>query len=278
MIITESFVWINFPKTGSTFAREVFRRLYSLPLLDRGKRRRFHGRWMREELVPETRPRVGERFGQPSPHGRVSQIPESFRGLPVVSALRDPVKRAYSLHSYGDWKKADQFPVPVAEIVAAFPEFPDLSFENYLDYIRHFGRKNCIKVGERLYALGSQSVDFVSFFANSTDPKLCPPSFESWESLADQLARVHFLDVDDLSAKLAAFLQASGFAEKDLEFIVTMPRINESAGLSAERGMPSSIQDGIRESEWLMELYHGKKAVPSASELRLRAQPLRVPH
>lgn len=274
MIITESFIWINFPKTGSTFAREIFRRIYCFSSLNFVKRLRFRDRWMREELLPETRPRVGQRFGAPTPHGRVTQIPAPFRHLPVVSSLRDPVKRAYSFYTYGDWKKHDQLPVPVEQILRALPDFPNLSFEKYLDYVGQFSGRDCIKVGNCRYALGAQSVDFVSFFAESTDSSLDPPAFNSWDSLAAQLARVRFLDVEDLNSQLEKLLLTCLFAREDVRFIASMPRINESADPDIAHDIHPSTQRRIRDAEWLMNLYYRHAGPPAVADLVSLARPL----
>jgi len=275
MIISESFVWINFPKTGSTFAREVFRSLYTVSSFALRKRLRFRGRWMKEQLVSETRPNVGQRFGRPTPHGRVAQIPAEFRHLPVVSAIRDPVERAFSLYTYGDWKKPDQLPVGVEQIREAFPGFPDLSFVDYLDFIRRFRGRNRIAVDGSMYELGAQSVDFVSFFADSENPELNPPAFASWETLAEQLSKVHFLHVEDLNQQLFDYLADLGFPEHYLRFILSMPKINESSdGLAAGKISPE-LREEIERAEWLISLYRsGRGSPPKAAQLREQAHVL----
>jgi hypothetical protein len=272
MIITESFVWINFPKTGSTFAREVFRSMYAVSSFDFGKRLQFRGRWMREELVPETRPNFGQRFGRPTPHGRVAQIPTGFHHLPVVSAIRDPVKRAYSLYTYGDWKKSDQLPATFEEICEAFPAFPDLSFEDYLDFIRRFRGRNKISVGGSTYTLGAQSVDFVSFFARSENQELRLPAFASWETLAQQLAEVRFLHVEDLNHQLFDYLANLGFPKRYLRFILSMRKINESSdGLMAGKISPE-LREDIERAEGLISLYRRRSVPPTAAELHEQAR------
>ncbi len=272
MIITDAFVWINFPKTGSTFAREVLRRLYFFSPLDVRKRVRFRGRWMKEQLLPETRPAVGERFGTPTPHGRVVQIPAEFRDLPVVSALRDPVARAYSLYMYGDWKKHDQLPMPLEEILESFPSFPRLSFEEYLTYIRICRGRDRIKVGDCLYELGTQSVDFLNFFAESIDSSLDPPHFKSWESLSSQLAKFRFLNVSSLNQQLATFLRSVGFSEEDVRFIDLMPKINESSNSCTRDEIRPLVEEQIKKTEWLLDLYQRVGQAPSAADLVSRAR------
>ena len=124
MIITESFVWINYPKTASTFVRNSLKELYEIKPLDFMKAWRFRSRFMKEVMCPELRPGTGERHGTPTPHGTVSQIPLIHKGLPVASAFRDPVDRYISLYNFGDWKSPDQMPESIDKIRETFSSYP----------------------------------------------------------------------------------------------------------------------------------------------------------
>jgi len=146
MIVTESFVWINYPKTASTFTREVLKELYAVRRLNLMKVWRFRSRFIKEVLCPELRPGTGSRHGTPTPHGTISQIPTDHWDLPVASAFRDPIERYVSLYNYGDWKVSDQMPEGIEKIRMRFPSYPDLGLADFIRYITFYYGKTSLRV------------------------------------------------------------------------------------------------------------------------------------
>ena len=106
MIITDSFVFLNYPKTGSTFVREALSELYK-------KKQKKRWPWSRNKRyfemyeAPDVREMSQQRYGNPNPHGTYWQIPERAQHLPVYSVFRDPFRRVPSLYHYADWKKQE---------------------------------------------------------------------------------------------------------------------------------------------------------------------------
>jgi len=81
MIITDDFVMLNFPKTGSSFAREALKRLYA-------------NRNIIELMLPKiTEKRYRDRVDQ---HGTFRQIPLAHKNKPVLSITRNPLSRFQS--------------------------------------------------------------------------------------------------------------------------------------------------------------------------------------
>jgi hypothetical protein len=103
MIITESSVWMNFPKSGSTFVRKALRHLYQTRRRDLLRRFRMRRRSMREIMCPNLgQGHTEERRGRPTPHGVVSQIPPEFTHFPVISSIRNPLATLVFLYTYAD--------------------------------------------------------------------------------------------------------------------------------------------------------------------------------
>ena len=83
MLITKDFVMLNFPKTGTTFTRAVLKQLYGdriEEILGRNP--------MNPHSVPD------------SPHLAVSQIPQRYAKLPIVSIYRNLFDRYVSLWQF----------------------------------------------------------------------------------------------------------------------------------------------------------------------------------
>jgi len=251
MIITESFVWINNPQTASTFVRETLRQLYTIsPADSEEKRKRFQSRWIKEILCPERRPGAGKRTGQPTPHGTVSQIPIQCRHLPVASAIRDSVSRYLSLYNYRDWQKLDQLPAPIEVVLEHFPNFPNLGFEEFVEYSPKFYGTADLMVGDVCFRAGPLSMDFLRFFTVPQESNTAIISFKSWEDLISQIQKTKFLSTANVNKSLHDFLLEFGFHKDDLAFILNKPPSNVS-----EKKVQSIQLDTkmVQDTEWLLE-------------------------
>lgn len=224
MIITDQFVLLNFPKTGSTFARQAIIDLYEARRNSRGLITKLLEKSglkkppvFIELYLPRTEFREGCNSGVDQ-HGRFEQVPEQFRCLPVISIVRDPLKRNISFYEYGWWKT---HPVaPMADIKKDFPTYPDLDFRTYLDYqnfntrYRDTGRV----IGEDV---GNQTVHFIQFFFNN--PR------EAFQKLGDEyiysgaykkdMPDITLLKSEQLNRQLYDFLLSCGFSARELDFI-----------------------------------------------------------
>lgn len=234
MIVTESFVWINYPKSGSTFVRRVLRELYKgyARAAKRGNRgfRLFRKpppeRFFEELRVPELRVhKEAGRAGAPTPHGTVSQIPEPFRHLPVVSSVREPVDRLKSAYVYGDWKREDVLFAPLEELRDRFPAFPDLSFFEFVEMAFAFNSFE-LRVGGTPRLLGPLSADLLKFYLLRPIGPSGEAAFSSWAEVEGGLAPVTFLRQDHLSDDLADSLIRFGHRREDVAFIREKPKAN----------------------------------------------------
>jgi hypothetical protein len=103
MIITPDFVFINNPRTGTTFARKAIRAAYG----EAGK-----GMAVQELILPIAR---GRGQNGTDHHGTFAQIPAEFRDRPVSSGVRNPFTLLVAIYELGLWRPAGQIPDPSGE-------------------------------------------------------------------------------------------------------------------------------------------------------------------
>jgi hypothetical protein len=222
VLVTSRFVVINLPKTGSSFVRQVIKRIYA--------RRRWRwraDRFLKELMLPRTR------YAGVDQHGWVSQIPNAYRHLPIVSVVRNPYERMVSDYDFRWW--ADHPNLPAEELQRRFPHFPDLSFDEFAEFwdVKATQRLN----GENPLGLGFQTVQFVNFFFLNYGRALSSLGDDYVESGAfrEDMADVTFLRQERLRDELAAWLQRFDFSEAEVELCRTYPLVNPTIGGMADR-------------------------------------------
>jgi hypothetical protein len=216
MLITESFVMLNYPKTGSSFAREVIKDLYAdVPC------RWFRKRFCKELILPNIR----HGAGVPDQHGTYSQIPPRYRNREIVSIVRNPYERFLSIFEFRYWVHNPLQPVDV--IRARFPTFPNLTLDEYVDFDEYrFQRINRVPVGP-------QTVQFMQIFGRRFPPLMLGPY--DLRSVLRYLAKVTFLRQENLNQELRQFLHRHGFSDEQTAFIESHARVNVTAEKSADR-------------------------------------------
>ena len=247
MIITDSFVYLNFPKTGSSFVRKVLRELHRkqapVPFWQFWKSQRA----MEEFEAPNLRIAAGPRRGAPTPHGCRWQIPEAASGLPVVSGVRDPFERAWSAYRYADWKKPEALLAPESEIRKIFPNFPELSFPEFLAYQNTFPPRR-LQVGGR--NCGSMTTAFVYFFLEEPPENQGHLSFDTVDEVRNSISEVDFLPCEELNGALAGFLSRFGYSGKELDHVLHRDPVNV-AGKKEIDPEREEVRAQVTESEWL---------------------------
>lgn len=257
MIVTDQFVMLNFPKTGSSFAREVLKRLY-------GKRRSCLRKIAeRLHLAPPTPldlilPKIDEEiaYGASGQHGTKRQIPEEYRDRPVMTIARNPFTRYVSLYRFRWWARFP--PGRVEEIQAAYPGFPDLSFPDYYAMNHRFGGKNRLRDIVPKVELGVHTIQFIQFYFRNPEEVLRNID-EAWieeERYRDELQHITFLHQENLNEELKAFLLGVGIPAAELEFMDLMEHINVTGGDESERHADyyegNDIRDRILRHERLL--------------------------
>ena len=260
MIITDEFIMINLPKTGSTFAvskmfevhgkinKDIVYRIKNL-----GKKKEI-----KELLLPNIK--VETPLKHKDKHGTYSQIPKELLSekRTIMSIIRNPydayVSR-YKYKAYADPSRGDEF---FRIIRKDYPNFPDFSFSEYLQYIQNRGVPKRIKImgGNDLSVdIGVLSLQFIQMYAIDPKKVLDVLDYDFFEKGFHKtyFPDIHFLKNENLSAELYDFLLNKGYKEKYIEFIKSSKKINVSVkdGNHQNYYTPADIKF-IKSKEWFL--------------------------
>jgi hypothetical protein len=238
MVITDQFVVLNMPKTGSTFVRDVLRRVY--------RKQVGQSRWHRilrrlglrkrplfeELMLPNDLLRGREPYR--SQHGTYRQIPLEHRGKAILTVIRHPCDRLVSMYEFRDWARN---PVDNTAARAMFPSFPDLSFPEFVRFLDGFRLPRRLPDGKLNADIGEQTVLFFQFYARDPQTVLGSLTDEYIDSGAyrSDLADVTFLRTEFLNQDLHDYLLRHGFSEADVGFILQEKRIRPPESTRGEQ-------------------------------------------
>lgn len=161
MILTPDFVFLNNPRTGSTFARKAIKTVYALPADLRASWAPAAAEESAQELllpINRGKGRVGRDH-----HGTYSQIPETHRHLPVASAVRNPFSLLVSIYELRLWMTS---PLPSEVVLRELPSFPNLTFEEFLR-LQHISAVHRWELPTDAHGVGPLSAHFLQMFAFS---------------------------------------------------------------------------------------------------------------
>jgi hypothetical protein len=248
MILTDQFVLLNFPRTGSTFAREAVKKLYqrrSGPRILRALPPVRGRATIRELMLPIDRTISASRAKRRSQHGRYGQIPPEYRDRPVVSVMRNPFDLIVSHFEHGFWKAH-----PIADealLRERFPSYPELDFDEYLAMSEELGLADVLKGVPVRADVGPLTIHFIRFFFPDPDSVLrrLTDDFIDRRQFVEELPPVRFLHTEDLRRELRGFLESVGFSSAETELIDSLPKTN-IAGARGGRSWPGYYRDEAR--------------------------------
>lgn len=230
MIITDRFVVLNMPKTGSTFVRTALRELRHAQLARRSPLARLLDRCgiamapkLRELRLPNIRERSGHSTDQ---HGIWGQIPSRHRAKPVVSVVRNPYDRLLSLYGFRWW--VEHPPLDEARLRGLFPTYPELTLEEFLEMRGLELREGWIPHIPLQAEVGPQTVRFIQMFFRDPEAVLRKLDDEYLKSdrFVDDMPEITFLRTENLNGDLHDFLLAQGHDAEEIEFIKTRARVH----------------------------------------------------
>lgn len=254
MLITDRFVMLNFPKTGSSFARSVLKELHKPKGLRKLATRITGGtNGLEERLMVPYRFRPA-RFNYPSQHGVYVQIPEKHRGKVIMSITRDPLERIVSAYEFRHWAKFQE--KHLDSLRKEFPRFPDLTFEEYLDMLYRIDGPASLPA-DITHDIGPFTTQFIRFFA--TDPVRTIHDLRDGMDLAAErdkhFAPVRFLHQENLGHELTEFLMEMGYAPERLRFILDKPKVNTTQRTRSDYLTPKVVEHVLRAERFLYQLF-----------------------
>lgn len=243
MLVTSQFVVLNVPKSGSSFVREVIKSIYKnrdrLHRKRTGMLRTAIDRLRRHDVQAEHRlkelilPNIRLRGRPADQHGTYVQVPGRFRNRAVIAVIRNPYDKLVSDYEFRWWAKYP--PVPRDQLRNIVPNFPDLSFEEYL---RMSECTAAAKLkGRNPLELGNLTIEFVQFFFKNPPEALgrMSDSYVASGQFRRDMAEVIFLRQERLNEDLADVLGRHGFQEEELELCRSHPRVNETVSRDTDR-------------------------------------------
>lgn len=261
MIITDSFVMLNFPKTGSSFTRTVLKRVHEYDTL-RNRIRRTLGLGNDPAMLELMRPVIDRQFpkGIRGQHGTYRQIPEEHRHKQIVSITRNPFDRYISTYLFGWWKSHLQ--ASEEKLRETFPHFPDLSFEEYYYMMNCFGRPNRLRGIEPPIELGIHTIQFIQFYFPAPEHVLSTidDDYVRQKRYLEDMAQVAFLHQENLNEELHQFLLNVGYPQEDIHFIREAGRINVTSREENQRNRdqfytPELVNDVLLKDRLIFEIF-----------------------
>lgn len=274
MIITNTFVMLHFPKTGSSFARAALKRIHKYDTLP--------SRFLRM-LSMETSPSMNELLlpiidkasvrGMRGQHGTYRQIPGEHRHKTVVSVIRNPFDRYVSDFLFGWWKRYP--PANTEQLTEAFPHFPDLSFAEYCRMNNLFGRQDRLGDISPRIELGLSTIQFVQSYFREPENVLgtIDDDYIKQRRYRADMGQVVFLHQENLREELYQFLLSVGYPEEKSRFILEAKKVNVTPRTGDQLQIEGFytqelVEDILKKDRLLFELFpEYRTAGPRAEHL-----------
>lgn len=226
MLITDQFVIINYPKTGTTFMRSVLTSIHK-------RKDTFPKKLMRKlglSHPPMRKLVLPKLYGDYPPsfkdqHCVYRQIPLAERKKIVVSIVRNPLTKYISSYVFGWWKNHPPF--SLSDVKKFFPKFPDLSFVEFYQLLNHDLVNEDKLRNPEARRLGSYTRMFLVFFA--VDPEEAAEKVLAGQELNEILPPMLFLHQEFLRDDIISFLENLGYSKTDIAQVRQTENMNVGA-------------------------------------------------
>jgi len=275
MLITDTFVLLNYPKTGSTFARTCIKDIYHQRIAKRTLLRRCSDRagltskpFLRELILPNRKVTHAQR--SPDQHGCYCQIPDAYKNREIVTVVRNPFTRFLSTYEFRSWEKFP--PVPHHILTEHFPSFPDLDIDDYVRLNKLgmiHGRLNGRNINGKI---GNQTVQFIQMFFRNPDLvlKKISDDYVDSDQIFEDIAPLTFLRQENLNEELSAFLHSKGFSQEETEYVRLRERLNVTPGRTPDRNKlwTKNALDYVQQNERMLFRVFAAKGITYESPLK----------
>ncbi|MGB5898939.1 MAG: sulfotransferase family 2 domain-containing protein [Geitlerinemataceae cyanobacterium] len=225
MLLTDKFVYIHYPKTGGSF---VTNRLFKLH-----DRTGYQNKHLRKigKFLGNTGGGLIDTAKEGAQHNTCREIPFGFRGKPIVSTIRNPYDRYVSGYLYGWWKRyPEQFAGDVEAVVKAFPNYPNLSFDDYVRISNDFNafRKIPTPDLDPGNPIGQRTYETINVFFKPSPDRVLSKIAEDYitsQNYQQDMYSVRFLRMENLNRELYEFLVEVGYPPEKAEFILESEKV-----------------------------------------------------
>ncbi len=253
MIITKNLVVLNLSKTGSTFVRKVIKDIF---LKRRNKNiitkalHKFGFKSLGYKEIMTEHPTVPNYKDQ---HGCYDQIPDIDKNKRILSVVRDPYLRLESVYRFKWWAKHPQ--IEQEYIDSHFPNFPDLTFQQYLKLQMFVNEKMKEKYNiDRDLKIGNQSIQFIRLFFRNHKKVLAELNHDYIVNgtYKNDICDVAFIRNENLNEELFLFLSNNGFSKDEISFIRNHEKVNITQSNTDKSLINEELISCINEDEWIL--------------------------
>lgn len=207
MLVTDSFVFLHIPKTAGTFVTRALEDVYAktgrnLTNLDDGSHR--------------------------SKHGFLRDIPAEHRHKPVIACLRNPFDHYVSHYEFRWWHTAPNSLFDDIEMKHHFPDYPNLSFAEFLTSVMDWYRSPKPERAELAKSrIGFLTRQYLYYLCDEPEAVISALAAGQLEAFAiARNPRVRLLHTETINTELADFLESTGFtAEETAELRAAAPAL-----------------------------------------------------
>lgn len=276
MLVTDRFIIINFPKTGSTFVRRALKRLHGhrTKTLQGMFASLFADRTAGPLQVlkfPNIRYR-NENYGKPDEHGIYCQIPDDLlKGRDIVSVFRNPFEWYISAYLYGYWRTATL--LHADEAMQEYPHFPNLSFKEFVlsrtKYMIPTMHPDIPISGD----IGVLTVQFIHFFFKNPETTL--RNIDRWyidsNMYLEDMPDIRFLRTESLNNDLYRLLKDYGYSSKAIAFLLKARAANtkRKQGDTEDSYYDDELRQFVLQKERLLFKLFPEYLPQSTSQFRL---------